>query len=93
MRLAVLGLARAAPSRLCDSFYQSTGMGMRNDINESSGSGRRLPPSRLPDVTKPIIPPPVDKRARRHAAITKLPNLNSYRSWVDQIRKSWEERK
>jgi len=68
-------------------------MGERNNIIESNGTGRRLPPSRLPDVTKPIAPLPADKRAHRHAAITKLPNLNSYKSWVEQIRKSWEERR
>jgi hypothetical protein len=40
------------------------------------------------------VPKNADKTSRRHAAITNnLNNWSSYKSWVEKMRRTWEERK
>jgi hypothetical protein len=70
-------------------------MNDRNNFIVSSWMSRRSPPPPIaPDIIKPIGTVPADRPVGRHSVIrTQLPNWHSYRSWVDKVRGSWDEKK
>jgi hypothetical protein len=69
-------------------------MNDRNNSIAASWMSRRSPPPTSPAIIKPIVQQPVDRPSRRHSAITgKFPNWQSYKSWVDKARGSWDEKK
>lgn len=69
-------------------------MSDRDGYPALTGMGRRPPLPRVPGAAKPGVPPPADRPAGRHAAIkSKLPNLMSYRRWLESVRGDWENKR